>query len=228
MHDTVLTRLRNWISGSGLSRGDRMPPERTLCETLGVSRAELRKALLVLETEGILDRNVGRGTFLAKAPRTTRGGDRIDRSIATLSESTGPVEAMNARLAFEPQLCQLAALHATPKQLRDLRRMAQAMREATNWSNYEQLDSDFHEAIAAASGNGLLQSLHRILNGVRLAVVWRRLNTSDRGPHPNYHSFDEHDAILAALESRDPTAAGEAMRAHLESTLSQMTAASRA
>lgn len=80
MHDTVLTRLRNWISGSGLSRGDRMPPERTLCETLGVSRAELRKALLVLETEGILDRNVGRGTFLAKAPRTTRGGDRIDRS----------------------------------------------------------------------------------------------------------------------------------------------------
>lgn len=131
---------------------------------------------------------------------------------------------MTARLALEPEIAQLAALHATPNQLRGLRKLADAMREASSWNHYEQLDSEFHGAIAAASGNSLLQSLHGILNGVRLAVVWRRLNTSDRGPDPSYHSFDEHDAILAALEHRDGAAAGAAMRAHLTSTLSLMTA----
>ena len=225
MQNTVLMRLRNWIADSGLSRGERLPPERALCETLGVSRAELRKALLVLESEAFLERAVGRGTFLSKAPRAPRGGDGIDRAIASLSESTGPVEAMNARLAFEPELARLAALHATPKQLRDLQSVANAMREAGTWSVYEQLDSTFHETIAAASGNALLQAMHRILNGVRLAVVWRRLKTADRGPDPAYHSFNEHDAILDALENRDAPGAEAAMRAHLESTLSLMTAA---
>ncbi|WP_222435257.1 FadR/GntR family transcriptional regulator [Puniceibacterium confluentis] len=215
--------MRNWIATAGLARGARLPPERELCATLGVSRAELRKALLVLEADGALERHVGRGTFLAKAPRPSRGGTGVDATIAALAETTGPVEAMNARLALEPEIAQRAALHATPKQLRELRRLADAMREATSWGAYEQLDSEFHATIAAASGNSLLQSLHRILNGVRQAVVWRRLNTTDRGPDPAYHSFNEHDAIFAALENRDGTAAGAAMRAHLDSTLSLMT-----
>lgn len=149
MKDTVLMRLRNWIAGSGLAKGDRLPPERELCTILGVSRAELRKALLVLESEGMVERNIGRGTFLARASRSPRGGGGIDRTISALSETTGPAEAMSARLVIEPQLARLAALHATPKQLRDMRRLADSMREATSWAVYEQLDSEFHEAIGA-------------------------------------------------------------------------------
>jgi len=223
MQDTVLIRLRNWIFGSGLTKGARLPPERELCATLGVSRAELRKALLLLEAEGMLVREVGRGTFLSKNPRATRGNGGRDRAIAELAESTGPIEAMTARLALEPSIAKLAALHATPKQLRDLRQTSEAMRNATTWAAYEELDGDFHEAIAAASGNSLLQALHNILNGVRLAVVWRQLNTSDRGPDPSYHSFDEHDVLLKALENRDGPAASAAMQAHLQSTLAVMT-----
>lgn len=223
MNDTVLMRLRNWISSSGLSRGDRLPPERTLCVTLGVSRAELRKTLLMLEAEGMLDRAVGRGTFLAKSPRAARSDDGLERAIAGLAESTGPVEAMTARLALEPKLAELAALHATPKQLRDLSDLSQSMRAAPSWAIYEQLDSEFHGAIAAAAGNTLLHALHRILNGVRLAVVWHRLNPTDPCPPADYHSFDEHDRILTALEQRDAAAAAATMQAHLDSTLSMMT-----
>jgi DNA-binding FadR family transcriptional regulator len=224
MQDTVLIRLRNWISSSGLAKGARMPPERELCATLGVSRAELRKALLLLEAEDLLAREVGRGTFLTRNPRAPRVNGGRERTIAELAESTGPVEAMNARLALEPNIAKLAALHTTPKQLRGLRDMTAAMRSATNWAAYEVLDGDFHEAIAAASSNSLLQALHKILNGVRLTVVWRQLTTSDRGPDQSYHSFDEHDAIVAALENRDGQAASAAMQAHLQSTLSIMTA----
>ncbi|MDV7143896.1 FCD domain-containing protein [Tropicimonas sp. TH_r6] len=224
MQDKILMRLRNWIAGSGLARGDRLPAERALCAQLGISRADLRKALLVLEAEGLLERFVGRGTFLSKQPRPARAGIGLEGVISELAESTSPVDAMTARTALEPEIAHLAALHATPRQLRELRQLADAMRDATSWSAYEGLDSDFHETIAAASGNSLLQSLHRMLNGVRQIVVWRRLDTSELGPDPAYHSFDEHDAILAALESRDGPAAGAAMRAHLHSTLDALTA----
>ncbi|MCF2905568.1 FCD domain-containing protein [Octadecabacter sp. CECT 8868] len=215
--------MRSWVSGSGLAKGARLPSERALCSELGVSRADLRKALLVLEAEGILDRHVGRGTYLSKTVRQTRNGAGLDRAIAELAESTGPLDAMNARLLLEPEIAQLAAMHATPSQLRELNRLSASMREATNWKAYENLDRDFHELIAAASGNTLLEALHKMLNGVRLIVVWRRLDTSDLGPDTSYHSFDEHDAIVTALEARDAVAAGSAMRRHLETTRAMMT-----
>lgn len=222
MQDRTLMRLRNWITDANLARGARLPAERELSATLGVSRAELRNAFLLLETEGMLDRHVGRGTYLSKAPRASRGAKGIDAAVSHLVEVTGPVDAMTARLVMEPELARMAALNATPKQLRALRDMSDAMRAATSWSAYETLDHDFHRAIAAASGNTLLQALFDILNGVRQVVVWRKLAPSDKGPEPDYHSFNEHHAILSALFARDGPAAATAMAAHLNATLSTL------
>lgn len=221
MSAKALIRARNWIATSGLSEGARLPPERTLSATLGFSRSEMRKALLVLEVEGLLVRHVGRGTFLAKAP-APRMEDPAEHTIADLAERTGPREAMIARITLEPELARMAALNATPRQLRELRRLGNAMRSAANWHVYEGLDSAFHDVIAEASGNSLLHALHKIMNGVRLVVVWRQLNTPEIRPPVDYHSFQEHDAIIEALELRAGNDAQRAMRAHLQSTLAAM------
>ena len=222
MSEIVLGRVRTWISSSGLTEGGRLPPERDLCRKLGITRTELRKALLMLEAGGSLVRQVGRGTFLAKTPHSPKSGSS-ESTISELAERTGPHEAMMARLALEPELARLAALHATPRHLRELRRLSNAMRSAASWRSYEDMDSEFHDIIADASGNSLLHELHKILNGVRLVVVWRRLSTPEVGPDPNYHSFDEHDAIVSALEGREGKLASKAMQSHLQSTLSTMT-----
>lgn len=223
MQDKNLTRLRRWIATSEMARGARLPPERSLSETLGLSRAELRNALLVLEAEGLLERHVGRGTFLARTPPPPRSAMGIDATIGALSETTGPVDAMDARLVLEPALVRLAALNATPKQLRSLQEMSDAMRNAPTWAAYESLDHDFHSLIAAASGNTMLLALFDILNGVRQVVVWRRLAPADQQPERNYHSFDEHDAIVAALTTRDGATAAKAMAAHLNATRAALT-----
>jgi len=222
MSNKVLSRVRAWIAASDLTEGGRFPPERTLCTTLGVSRAELRKALLVLESDGTVTRQVGRGTFLAKKP-DQRKSDAAQSTITDLAETTGPHEAMMARLTLEPEMARMAALHASPRQLRDLRRLGTAMRSAVSWHAYEELDSQFHDILAEASGNSLLHALHKIMNGVRFVVVWRRLNTPETAPGPDYHSFDEHDVIITALENRDGDQAYIAMQKHLQSTLSTMT-----
>jgi DNA-binding FadR family transcriptional regulator len=222
MSAKVLARVKTWIASSGLSAGARLPPERDLCASLGVSRTELRKAFLVLEANGSLTREVGRGTFLTKKPEQRKSGNS-ERTISDLAERTGPLEAMMARLALEPELARMAALHASPRQLRQIRSLASRMRTSPSWHIYEELDSEFHDIIARASGNSLLHELHKILNGVRIVVVWRRLDTPEKAPDLDYHSFDEHDTIVEALEKRSGSEASKAMQKHLQSTLSTMT-----
>lgn len=222
MSAKVLARVRAWIASSALAEGARLPAERELCATLGISRAELRKALLVLESNGSLTREIGRGTYLAKKPGRGKTGG-AQSAIDDLAERTGPHEAMMARLALEPELARMAALHASPRHLRELRRLVTGMRDAASWLAYEEMDSEFHDTLAEAAGNSLLHELHKIMNGVRFVVVWRRLDTPEVAPGPEYHSFAEHDAIMDALERRDGSGAYKAMQIHLQSTLSTMT-----
>lgn len=227
MDDKILTRLRTWIESSGLKEGGRLPAERALAQILGISRAELRKAMFILEVEGRVERGAGRGTFLSKRAGATRKSSAAAR-IAELSEKTGPHEAMMARIAIEPELAALAAVHASSIQLRDIASLEIAMRSAGTWSKYEKLDADFHDAIAQASGNSLLHEVHMTINQVRLVVVWQRLDTPLKSPPEDYHSFAEHKAIVEALEKRDSASAKHAMRRHLKSTLSAITSGTEA
>lgn len=222
MDNKVHSRVRAWIEASGLGGGERLPSERDLSQTLGISRGELRKALLVMEVNGVLERGVGRGTFLAKRPATKKTQSTASQ-IAALAEQTGPHEAMMARVALEPAMAALAAVHGSPRQLREIRKLADAMRKASSWAKYEKLDAEFHDKIAAASGNLLLHEAHKLINGVRLVVVWRRLNTPHKAPAHDYYSFAEHDEIVDALEQRDGERAQNAMRKHLRTTLDGIT-----
>ena len=191
-----------------------MPPERELSERLGISRGELRKAMTVLEAEGIVERHVGRGTFLREPSGDGRSSATL---VQQLAEITSPHAAMMARLSLEPELAGHAAIHAAPRHLSEARNLADGMRKAADWAEYEQLDARLHELIAVASGNPLLAELHRIVNAVRVSVVWSNLELPREGPPTDYHSFAEHDEIIEALERRDRLAAHAAMRNHLKS-----------
>lgn len=209
--------LAGWLAELGALPGERLPPERRLSETLGISRGELRKAMIALEVEGIVERHVGRGTFL-RALCSHRPSDAP--LMARLAEVTNPHNAMMARLSLEPEIAGHAAIHATQRHLTEARGLADAMRSAGNWEEYEDLDARLHELIAIASGNPLLVELHRIVNEVRLSVVWSVLEKPQGGPPDDYHSFAEHDEIIFALEKRDSNAARTAMRNHLKSVRS--------
>lgn len=218
----TLQRLNAVLARSRQQDGTRLPSERALADNLGVSRAELRKAMMVLEIEGQITRHVGRGTYLT-APDADATSAISKRRLMMLAERTAPHEAMTARLALEPQLAFLAATNATPLQIRQARQLAENMRAAATWDSYEALDFAFHDLIAEAAGNPLLHELHKVVNTVRQVVVWKQLSQSPVGPTPDYHSFAEHDDIVVALERRDRAGAKAAMQAHLNGTLNAMT-----
>lgn len=214
-----LDRVRAWLIEIDQKSGTRLPSERSLAQTLGITRPQLRKALAVLEIEGQIARHVGRGTFLTDPPPLLQ----VPGSLASLTERIAPLDAMTARIALEPELARLSALHATPRQISRARQLATDLRHAQNWEDYENMDFALHDLIASSAGNLLLHELHKVMNAVRQIVVWRKLAPGVEKPPADYHSFDEHDAIVAAIAQRDGSAAKVAMRAHLRATLNAMT-----
>lgn len=213
----LLPHLRDWLAGTDLPGDGRLPAERDLAIRFGVSRGEVRKALAILEAEGRIWRHVGKGTFVTRGDAAAAGMERRPET-AEIADATSPPEAMEARLIVEPEIARRAALRATAAQVAEMRRLATAMRAVSSWAEYEELDFRFHELIAEAAGNRLLTEVERLINGVRRFVVWGHLARRPVGPSPDYHSFDEHDAIVEAIATRDRRGAADAMRRHLEST----------
>ena len=78
----------------------RLPPERELCEQLGLARSELRKAFAVLESEGAIWRYVGKGTFVGNG----HGEGKDMQSLSRIAKRTTPQQVMRAGIVMEPQL----------------------------------------------------------------------------------------------------------------------------
>lgn len=212
---TLSDAIRRWLDTFQTGPTGRLPPERELAETFSVSRAELRKAFDVLEKEGRIWRHIGKGTFLVQPPAEAETSEQI-------AGRTSPLAAMEARTVVEPELARLAALHATSADFIAMRELVTAMRAAPTWAAYAELDWRFHNLIAKATGNVLLIEVQRLLNDVRRHVVWGNLDQTSLAPAPGYHSFGEHEEILAAIERRDGESAMRAMRGHLRETRAQL------
>lgn len=207
--DGALVQLRAYIARSELRAFDRLPPERELCDTLGVTRNELRKALTILEAEGAVTRHVGRGTFIAE------GGRADEHGVGAIAKRTSPRAVMRARHLIEPVIAEEAAQMATQEQVEALAGINSEARRAGSWREYETLDNRFHRHVAEAANNTALLAMFDQLNALRRTVVWGRLRSERSVPAPNHHSFAEHDAILQALIDRDGKLAHRAMQLHL-------------
>ncbi len=208
-----VTQLRGFIQDGGYASGSKLPPERHLSGELGLSRATLRKALDALERDGVIWRHVGKGTFvtdsaLPKGPTS---------AMVELGRQLTPFRMMRARMAIEPAIAREAAVNASGETLRKMQLAIDRAKAATTWKAYEAQDDLFHRSIAEASDNLLLLTLFDQLNEVRRAVAWGSVTRESGHPSPNHSSFQEHDAIAAAIANRDPAAAYEAMRNHLRS-----------
>ena len=63
----VYNILRERILDHSMSAGEKIPPERELCDTFGVSRITVRHSLQMLQDQGLVERRPGKGTFVRKA-----------------------------------------------------------------------------------------------------------------------------------------------------------------
>jgi DNA-binding FadR family transcriptional regulator len=199
-------RLRQFVERASFAKQSRLPPERELAATLGLTRNKLRNGLQRLEAEGLIWRHVGKGTYLGSRP--IQNGKRY-----AVSEVTNPREIMEARMAFEPELTRLAAFRGTARDFAEMERCVEKMRSAMRWEHWEQLDTELHTRIARAAQNELMFAMFEMM--ADLKSIWGRLRQEPNMPQRVQRSTQEHADIVRALRDRQPEVASQLMRKHL-------------
>ncbi|WP_293781453.1 FadR/GntR family transcriptional regulator [uncultured Aeromicrobium sp.] len=189
-----------------LKPGDRLPPERELAASLGVSRTSVREALAELHQRGLVERRPGRGTTVLAPPE--HAGELEERLAAETARHT---DAAELRLIVEPQIAALAARRAGESDLLALERtLAESEGELTAEDSLK-LDIRFHLQLATASRNPLLEPLCSLTSDwVREVRAYSHRTSTGR-----QRSLEGHRAIYQAVRARDAEAACEAMVAHL-------------
>jgi GntR family transcriptional regulator, transcriptional repressor for pyruvate dehydrogenase complex len=221
--EQVAKRLLEMVRTKSLKPGDQLPPERELATYMQVSRPSLREALRGLQILGVLSMRQGGGIYVTALEASDLLGPlqfliTLDsENLSSLYESRRMIDGSIARMAAERiEPGQIASLHALVKVQEGLTEDPLAFRLS---------DTEFHETIAAATGNPFLVTISHSL--YVLGMEYRRIAAATPGVVAR--SLAEHRVILAALEARDAAATEAAMQAHLlsvhQSTLDAMQAA---
>src|SRR5476649_2169617 len=204
--------LRQKITAGDYPVNTRLPPERNIAETYGVSRTIIREALLMLELEGIVDIRQGSGVYVIRIPR-----EDADEPVIYESE-VGPFELLQARQLLESNIAAFAAKMATKMDIENLRRTLEQEQSAIV-ANDESGDNDrlFHLLIAGATQNQmLLDSVKNIWLHRDSSPLWKQLHShiATRGYRLKW--LADHQNILAALRRRDVMGSYQAMWQHME------------
>jgi DNA-binding FadR family transcriptional regulator len=182
----------------------RLPAERQLALKLGVPRSAIRHAMAVLQAEGRISREVGRGTFLR---------DRAASDIDAADYS--PADVMLVRRMFEPHAMSLVVAWATAPDFTEMDRCLHGGNQAADQAEFEVWDGALHRAIIAATHSPLLIRLYAEVEQARRGKVWGDLKRRSATAARREEYRRDHTEIVEALRLRAADAAAEAMRAHL-------------
>jgi GntR family transcriptional regulator, transcriptional repressor for pyruvate dehydrogenase complex len=206
----ALDKLRTLLRSEGLDAYGKLPTERALSQTFGVSRRAVRRALEVLEAEGLIWRRQGSGTFAGRRP------DDWSEHVGSIVAGTDLMEVMEVRLRVEPQLAQLAAMRAKAADIERMYELVNKIYESTDADGRELWDGALHRQIAQCAGNQLFLAIFDVINRVRQDEAWQTIRERARSASKTRTvTYAEHTAIIEAIAARDPAKAGEAMRQHL-------------
>jgi GntR family transcriptional repressor for pyruvate dehydrogenase complex len=211
VNEAIVRAIQDQIRRGELKAGDRLPPERQLAAMFDASRSSVREALRALELSGLVHSRHGEGNFVAE----TLGGAALTLVDFLERQRAGLLDLSEARKLFEPYLASLAAGRATADDLEVLRRTADEEERQLQLGEAQaafRADRAFHHAIAAATGNQTLVTLHSYLSDL---VAGGRREALENDIRRAQSAFD-HQRVYQAIARRDGAAARAAMLRHLE------------
>ncbi|MGE0100548.1 MAG: FadR/GntR family transcriptional regulator [Hydrogenophaga sp.] len=207
LRETILEQLQagQWRAG------DRLPTERELADTFAVSRTTVRKALAELKQQGLIEQTVGSGTFV-----TEQAGARLGRRVQQdSSQHTSPADLMEARLALEPAIIELAIRNANAADLQRMDACCDQAEAADTLEAFEHWDAELHQAIADAAHNSFVGNVFSLMKTVRAQGDWGQLKKKSVTPERRLAYQAQHRQIVSALRDRDAARARELTLEHL-------------
>jgi DNA-binding FadR family transcriptional regulator len=208
--EQISAALIEHILEGGLKPGDALGTEADLVAGYEVSRPTLRESLRMLEAQGIVSLRPGPG-----------GGATVSRpSIDALAHAFSVFlylqnvpfgMVLKAREIIEPALAYETALHGSKADFDEMAKSIERMRVTPNQDAFLQENRVFHEIIARASRNSVLENfwaaISLLASGEQHGISYSFGN--------RMHVVEAHEAILQACRARDATAASARMAAHI-------------
>lgn len=213
LSDSVIEEIKRMLISGELKEGQKLPNQNELAHLLGVSRTSLREALNTLRMIGVIEQKPGYGTVI-KSRGAAIFADHL--SFPLISDERATYELIEARGVIEVGAVELAAIHATENQIKEMGRLIKEMeRNLKNKRISEYINNDltFHYLIAKASQNRFIVHLYATLRGAMEQFMQEGFRVLfwmlDR-------SFDFHVKIYEAIKARDVGLAVSNMKSHIE------------
>jgi GntR family transcriptional repressor for pyruvate dehydrogenase complex len=206
--ETVAQQLLAQVRSGAYAPGARMPSERELMASLGVGRSTIREALNGLALLGVIEIRHGQGAFVVDSH------DRATpREALTTALAKGVTrDLLEARVAVEVTIAELAARRRTPADLREIEVVLEAHKAAlARGDTAAELSAAFHLELAEAAHNEVLAGFIESVMGL----------LTERGPaleqQRGYREWElrEHEGLLDAVRRGDAELAAERMQQHL-------------
>jgi GntR family transcriptional regulator, transcriptional repressor for pyruvate dehydrogenase complex len=204
LYETVVTQLLDIIATRRLRPGSALPTERDLEAELGISRSVIRQGFSVLEDRGLIVTRRGAGRYVRQVPEQPG----VPQAVVAKLEVASIADILEARILLEEQVVVLACQRRTREEAQRLNELAERLH---SWED----NLTFHTTIAAATHNFMLERLVR-----QQAELLGELHQRDRysSPTETTRMRSEHQAIAAAVTTRDEALARDLVRDHLQRT----------
>ncbi len=207
-YELIVQQIETAIFDGTLSPGMRLPSERELVAQFSVSRSTVREALRVLQSEGKVQSRPGDPHGPIVLPFSTAA---LHKSMSSLvrAETVGLADLLQFRVITEGSANQLAAVFRTGPQLEAMETALRTMEQSVEKGDaaFAYADVAFHDLLAEAAGNKLLQVANDVVRSVVLQLIERKITQSVDRRAQMLDSCRRHALVLAAVRAQDPVAA---------------------
>ncbi|MCU0560352.1 MAG: FCD domain-containing protein [Desulfobacterales bacterium] len=216
--DAVVEIILNQLKLGTLKPGGRLPSQRRLAASLGVSRSTIREALNTLAGMGHLFCAQGKGTFV-HAAASPAGAVSAHPSASFPSGSI--LELMEARELLESKSAELAALRGRREEFGRIRKAVREIgRSGDDVSHFFNADLEFHLAVAKASGNQTIFEMVEVL--IQKVLSYHKHFRATSSPEVRASTHKTACRLMRHLARGDGAQAAEEMRRHLNLVSAQL------
>lgn len=208
----IYRQIFEGIKNGRYAPGDRLPTERRLMVEFNAARNTVRKAITRLVEDGLIERQMGSGTYVA-VTRPPRLADRPPVS---------PLDVLEARMAVEPGFADLLVARATEADFARMQAELQRLETARDQQTFREAGYAFHLEIARATRNPLLVRIFELIIEARAQAGWDKLRHLNDSRDAQAAQIESNRRVLAALRERDTAAARHLIRTHLWSMISDV------
>jgi GntR family transcriptional repressor for pyruvate dehydrogenase complex len=216
-HEEVFRQIERMIMDGNLRPGDRLPNERALSDSLGVSRPSVREALRALEALQIITVRPGLGA--ASGATVAEGVGGVLSSVLPMHvalSNLSMAEVMEARLPIEVWTTRVAARRAGPDDLERLAALLDRMDDPElPDQEFHELDTAFHVGLAEAAGNRMVSYFMQALRDAITHEMARGFERAGDRDLAVARARKEHREIFDAVRSGDGESAANLSERHI-------------